>query len=148
MPGARISKRNPTGYPDFTLPIGLLMQLIPVKLVPDWGAIEAEDVDVIGSASMPTGIPTELLDYKVPAGRTLLIYDWSITLADGDGQVSGELENETDGVILSYGGGVRGFAQSFSKPKRVVGGKVVSIDAVQYTGATRAGVGHLGGTLI
>jgi len=148
MPGAHISKRNPTGYPDFTLPIGLLMQLIPVKLVPDWGAIEAEDLDVIGGTLAPTDTDVTLVSYTVPEGKTLLIYDWAIVVSAATTGVTGALYNATDMVTLGYGGGNSGFATPLSKPKRVKTGKTVQVVGMHNAGTDKWLFGHMGGVLI
>jgi len=148
MPGARMSKRNPTGYPDFTLPIGLLMQLIPVKLVPDWGAIQAEDIELAGTGLISTGTLTKIGEYTVPEGKTLLIYDWSVSLDISDGHIRGQIFTETTGMILSTGGGARGIQTPFSKPKRVTSGQIVPVYVRQDTGAAQWVTAHFGGTLI
>jgi len=141
-------KRNPTGYPDFTLPIGLLMQLIPVKLIPDWGAIEAEDVDLYGSAAVPSGSDTTIINYTVPNGKTLLIYDWSMAFYSTPGTLCAWIYNASVGVTLSVGGGNRGFQTPLTKPKRVGAGEQILLRVRQDEGAVRSIRGHLGGTLI
>jgi len=142
------SKRNPTGYPDFTLPIGLLMQLIPVKLVPDWGAIEAEDIELQGCASAPTATSTLLLSYTVPAGKTLLIYHWAAVNASSEYAAYYHLYNSTDMFVLSYGTGYRGFQTSFGKPIRMASGKTVAVYGTQGSGVSQVLCAHVGGVLI
>jgi len=141
-------KRDPVGYPDFTLPIGFFLQLIPVKLVPDWGAIQAEDVDLYGTIWADTGGWYTAIEYTVPVGKTLLIYDWSLILASANGQVCGALYNATLDVFLSVGGGARGFQTPFSKPKRVKEGHVIRLTGRHDTGAWEFLSAHLGGVLI
>jgi len=206
MATQRSALKDPVGYPDFTLPVSLVAQIIEklkvdivaqtiphidvdiaaqtvgninvnlaastitldvniasqaanlnidikaqsisVKLVPDWGAIQAEDVDVTGSASVPSGQTTQVIVYTVPAGKTLLIYDWSAAILTSDGQLYGALENATDLVVLSHAGGTRGFQTPLSKPKRVAGGKQVGIFIRHDTGAAQIIHAHFGGTLI
>jgi len=149
MAGTYKSKRNPTGYPDFTLPIGLLMQLIPVKLVPDWGAIQAEDVDLQGSASTSGGILTTLIDYTVPPGKNLLVYDVSCFVAGSDTGIYLIMRNFTDNIDLYYLGGMVGRDVTFSKPKRLVANKRLVVEATHNeSGITRTVYASVGGVLL
>jgi len=138
----------PRGYKDWTVPIAWIEQLIGVKLVADWGAIQAEDVDAVGGALAATGTWTQLITYTVPAGKTLLIYDWSAAIENGDGQIIGNLQYISPTVHLSYSGGQRGFQASFLKPKRVTEGKTVVVLGRQDTGSDKLLEGTFGGTLI
>jgi len=137
-----------TGYPDFTRAIALYMQLIPLKGLPDWGAVEAEDVDVYGAADVASGPWGFIVVYTEPADKTLLIYDWSVILEDAENPVAAYLNNATTATIISVGGGGRGFQTPFSKPKRIPGGHTVEIRAQQLSGVTRPIHGHFGGVLI
>lgn len=130
------------------LSIDVKAQSVAIKLLTDWSAIEFRDVDVTGVTSAGSGVEMIVLGYTVPSDKKLLIYDWSVALRTGDGQLFGYLYNATDGMYLSCGAGMRGFQVSLSKPKRVPGGKVVRIYARQDTGATRDVMGHFGGVLI
>lgn len=123
-------------------------QTMAVKLVPDWGAIQAQDIDMCSYATCASGVSTVLILYTVPAGKKLLLYDWSISMYDGDGGVWGRLYTVTAGVVLGVGGGTRGFQTPFSKPKRIDSGETLQVMARQDTGATRSIWGHIGGTLI
>jgi len=128
--------------------IDISAQTISVKLVPDWGAIQAEDVDVYGTKAAASGSYVQVLSYTVPTGKTLLIYDWSIAIYGSDGQVVAYMYNNTDDLIINVGGGARGFQTPLSKPKRIGAGKTVSIWARQDTGASQSLLAHFGGTLL
>jgi len=206
MPTQRSANKDPAGYPDFTLPVSIIAQIIEklkvdiaaqtlaelkidiaaqtlpqldvniagqavtldvniaasaitmdisitgqtvsVKLVPDWGAIQAEDVDLYGTLWADTGGFYTVIEYTVPPGKTLLIYDWSLILASANGQVCGALYNATLDVFLSVGGGTRGFQTPFSKPKRIEEGQVIRLTGRQDTGAWQFLSAHLGGVLL
>jgi len=177
----RSALKDPVGYPDFTLPVSIIAQIIEtlkvdivaqtleelkvdiaaqtisnvtieiaaqtvsVKLVPDWGAVEAEDVDIYASATVPSGSLTTLGTWTVPTGKTVLIYDFSVAMQDGDGEVYGDLLNQTDGTYIINVGGERGFLSPLTKPKVVPAGKTIAIRVRQDTGASRFIIAHFAG---
>jgi len=177
-------EQDSVGYPDFTLPVSIIAQIIEtlkvdiaaqtlaelkvdiaaqtlatvdidisaqsisVKLVPDWGAIEAEDVDVCGIATAASGEYTTVVSYTVPTAKTLLVYDWSAALQTGEGQIVGILYNLTKYFPVGYGGGSRGFQTPLTKPKRFTSDQTIQIIVRQDTGVTLGVYGHFGGTLL
>jgi len=206
MTRLRPAKPDPTGYPDFTLPVSIIAQIIEtlkvdivaqtlatlkidiaaqtldqldvniaaqavtldvniaasaitlnisitgqtvsVKLVPDWGAIQAEDVDVAASAAIANETWTKVLSYTVPTGKTLLLYDWSALMEANTEVLTGVLMNATTGLYVSIAGGVGGFQTPFSKPKRFTAGQEAQVWLRQETGGTQTVRAHFGGTLI
>ena len=133
---------------DYASDITLIDHLVALKLVPDWGAIEATDIDLEGEADIPDATFGYPVIYTVPNGKTLLIYDWSAGFVDGDGQFYAELTNYTTYVVLGIGGGTRGFQTPLNKAKRVASGETIAIAVVHNTGATRFVGAHFGGVLI
>ncbi|MEM2370593.1 MAG: hypothetical protein QXH51_06795 [Candidatus Bathyarchaeia archaeon] len=130
------------------LAIDIKAQSVDVKLLPDWAAVKAADIDILGSAVIPSDTLSTILSYTVPTGKTLLIYVWNVGLYTGSGQVFGYLYNATDLVYLSLGCAVGGFSIAYTKPIRVGGGKTVKVVAVQRTGASQEVDAHIGGVLI
>jgi len=138
----------PRGHPDFTKPIAIIAQTLGVKLLPDWAAIQAEDVDIVATKIAESGIWTTILSYKVPAGNTLLVYDWSVVLPAEDGQVVGDLYNATTHYTLGLGGGLKGFQFSLTKPKRIPAEQTIEVTAIQVSGVAQTISAHIGGALI
>jgi len=122
---------------DYASDITLIDHLVALKLVPDWGAIEATDIDMVGFATATTGTDTILLDYTNNTGFTLLIYDWSAGIWTGDGQLYGALFNVSLSTLFGSLGGARGFAEVFSKPKRIENGQRFQVIARQDTGSNQ-----------
>lgn len=131
-----------------TVDIDISAQSISVKLVPDWGAINATDINLHGYSSVPNNTPTVLIDYTVPAGKTLLVYDWSAAIGTSDGQIAGSLYRSD--VLTTYGrnGGIRGFQQVFNKPKRFDAGWIVRVAVVHQIGSNQDCYATVGGVLI
>jgi len=138
----------PRGHPDFTKPIAIIAQTVGVRLLPDWAAIQAEDVDIVATALAESGIYTTILSYTVPAGKTLLLYDWSVALPSEDGQVWGGLYNATTYFWLGLGGGLKGFQSSLTKPKRIAAEQTIQVRAKQVSGVTQTISAHIGGALV
>jgi len=138
----------PRGHPDFTKPIAIIAQTVGVRLLPDWAAIQAEDVDIVAIAMVESGVSTVIFSYTVPEGKTLLLYDWSIAIQSHDGQVWGGIYNATTELWLGVGGGIKGFQVSLTKPKRVASGQTIEVRALQVSGVAQIISGHIGGALI
>jgi hypothetical protein len=119
-----------------------------VRLLQDKGAIEGTDVNLVAEDSVGNGVLTLILSYTVPAGHTLLIYDWSVALINGKGEVNAYLYNNTTSTIIGVGGASRGFQTPFSKPKAVLTGQVARIYVNQHEGADRDVQVHIGGIFI
>ena len=118
-----------------------------IKDMPDWRVVQAEDIDAQGNALAPTGVWFVLLEYTVPLGKMLLIYDWSVAMGVA-GDMAGQMVNATAALYISYGGGAQGFQTPFNKPKRITAGQKVQVYGIQNTGAQQTMYGHFGGILI
>jgi len=138
----------PRGHPDFTKPIAIIAQTLGVKLLPDWAAIQAEDVDIVAIAMVESGVSTVIFSYTVPEGKTLLFYDWSIALPNDDQHVFGWVWDDTADTPMGLGGGLKGFQVSYTKPKRIPSGHQLSIYAIQVSGYALVVAAHFGGALI
>ena len=153
-------KTDPHGYPDFSTPVSIIAQLIDalnvditaqsvaIKGLTDWAAEQATDIDLTGNRVASSGVFYKLIDYTVPSGKTLLIYNHDGGLMDGDGQLFTYLWNDTTNTYLGFSGGVRGFSTVFSKPIRIPSGHTVHVYATQNTGANRTIWVHIGGVLL
>jgi len=130
------------------LNIDIAAQSVAIKGLTDWAAENATDVDVCGSALVDSGMLTRVVEYTVPSGKTLLIYDWAAGNMWSENPIWAKLTNDTDAVDLAFGGGGRGFETPFSKPKRVAAGKRVSIYVRQDSGSSQECFGHFGGVLL
>jgi len=119
-----------------------------VRLIQDKAALDSTDIDVQGFADTLTAQLTEIMNYTVPAGSTLLIYDWAAMMTGSDTPLRGYLYNKTTFVRISVAGGSAGFQTPFSKPKRIDAGEQVSIVARQNSGANQNIYAHFGGILI
>jgi len=123
-------------------------QSISVKLVPDWGAINATDIDLEGTVSTSSGTAATAINYTVPTGKTLLIYDFSVTMWSKDTGVLGILYNQSSDLILFRIGSLRGAHIAFAKPKRLSSDQILHVDVVQNSGASEYVSAHAGGILI
>lgn len=123
-------------------------QTMAVKLVPDWGAVEATDIDTTSyDETVLNNTITTITSYTVPVGKTLLIYDWSASVGSADIGFWAILDIFL-GSVLSVGGGMRAFQTPLSKPKRVAAGNVARIRVYQSSGVNQSFWGHFGGILI
>jgi len=117
-------------------------------LEPQWAAAAGYDTVQGGCAVLAaSGSLETVVEYVVPTGKTLMIYDWSGVIYTADGQIYGELHNVTDAVTMARSGGSRGFSQSFFKPLLVTEGKTIRLRLRQDTGAAQTICGHFGGSL-
>jgi len=90
-----------------------------------------------GTGTIPNETAFLLVEYEVPVGKTLLVYEWSALLRANAG-VGGQM-NEFQGEYLAYGGGFTGFHHTFVTPKRVNGGKKLQVYLYQASGAPQWG---------
>jgi len=91
---------------------------------------------------------TDVVEYTVPAGKTLFVYDWSGGLCSVDGQVLGRLTYWAPLEIIGVAGGTRGFAFPLSKPKRVPSGNSARVALTHNVAGEQDMEAHLGGILI
>lgn len=119
-----------------------------IRDLPDWRVILAEDIDIYAEAQIASGGFSIVLQYTVPAGKMLLIYDWSAINNENTEPIAAHLAWSPLGAFIGAGGGSPGFQTPFSKPKRIAAGKTVSVEIAQYSGALRWVVAHIGGVLI
>jgi len=138
----------PRGHRDFTKPIAFTAQTVEVKLLPDWGTVEGWHVDLVAFKLASSGVWTTILSYKVPEGRTLLLYDWSVALPDQDGQVCGAMWIKELYLWLGLGGGFKGFQVSLTRPKRVDSEQTLEVRGIQVSGVDQTLGAHIGGVLI
>jgi len=117
-------------------------------LEPQWAAAAGYDTIQGGCAVLAaSGSLETVVEYVVPTGKTLMIYDWSGVIYTADGQIYGDLRNVTDGITIARSGGSRGFSQSFFKPLLLTEGKTIRLRLRQDTGAAQTICGHFGGSL-
>jgi len=119
-----------------------------IRDLPDWRAVLGQDLDEFGMAFCAPSFGYTLIDYTLGVGEYLLIYDWSVVMADGKGNVYGEIYNVTRAVTIALCGGVQGFQGTFSKPK-----VVPELERVRVRGAHWEAVDHwlsayLGGIIL
>jgi|GEM_PF-4598162 len=138
---------NITGQTE-NVNIDIKAQSVAIKGLTDWAAENAQDIDLWGSATCPTATDTWVIDYTVPSGKTLLIYNWGAASADGDCQLNGYIHDHTAGQNLALGGGTRGFSVALNKPIRVASGHEILVYVRQDSGAYRTIAAHLGGVLL
>jgi len=131
-----------------TVNIDIKAQSVAIKGLTDWAAENATDIDIAGFTSLASGAEGTVVEYTVPSGYMLLIYNWDVAMRDNDGQLFCRLYNVTAGVTLGYGGGTRGFIVAYSKPIRVSSGHTIALRARQDTGVTVTICGHIGGVLL
>jgi len=110
--------------------ISVAAQSVGVYLEPQWAAKQGTDVDVQGVASTVAGSENEALicSYDVPAGKTLLIYNYGAA-SDDDHLYPATIwiYNSTDRIVLSCAGGAGGAGIALTKPIRVGAGKHVCL---------------------
>jgi len=138
---------NITGQ-EANINIDIAAQSIAIKGLTDWAAENATDIDLSGVRTADSGAYVYVVDYTVPSGKTLLIYNWDAILESADGQIIGDIFNVTTNTYICYSGGVRGFSVVLSKPIRVPSGQRVVVRLKQDTGVSQTVKAHLGGVLL
>jgi len=133
---------------DLIKQISLIDEITKAKLLTDWAAIEAQDVDVFAEAPLPNGTQTTVLSYNVPSNKTLLVFDWSSSIYGADVGVWAGLAVTSPFNWLDAAGGIRGFHVAATKPKRADAGKTVEIRAMQNSGVQQIARSHIAGALI
>jgi len=153
-----ITKINPTATENVVIDridkLALIDEITKIAAIekaylePQWAAKTGYDTVQGGCAVFASSGSLEtVVEYVVPTGKTLMIYDWSGVIYTGDGQIYGDLYNWTDEVTMARSGGARGFSQSFFKPLLVTEGKTIRLRLRQDTGAAQTICGHFGGSL-
>lgn len=106
----------------------------------DWAALQATDITFHSGLNNAAVLAQHVLDYAVPAGRTLYvtyftISCYTIVLADADKPqiVSGWIQNFTTAVVLMRLGGNGGAQISLNKPVRIPGGNTVRFGVTNFT---------------
>jgi hypothetical protein len=131
------------------LRININAQSIGIYAITDWSAKNATDIDFYGyNATAANNSWYALISYTVPAGKTLLIYDYCATVYGVAGPVYGRLYNATDAKEIHWAQGAYGVNVQFTKPKRITEGKEVRLYVLQNSGATQWINGMLGGILV
>lgn len=114
--------------------IDIEAQSVGVYLQPDWSALQDDDKNITGfELNKAAGSEHKIIDYTVPAGKTLYVTLIGGAMQSPDGYVDFYLYDEDDAAILALGGGAGGGCVPLTKPVKVPAGH----DAELY-------VGHVG----
>jgi len=123
------------GYPDFE---GNKSKLFTVA---DWAAIEATDINFHSGLNNAANLACHLLNYVVPAGRTLYITYYTITaftivVADQEKPqiCTGYIQDVTAGIVLMRLGGNGGAEIPLNKPVVIPGGNTARFAVCNFTG--------------
>ncbi len=128
------------------LKIDIDAQHVGIYLQPDWQVKEGTDKNLSGFATVPDRAATYVLDYTVPANKTLYVCQWGFNVAADIGVWAAlQYKHNSDYTTLAANGGQVGGAHSLSKPMAIVAGDHIVVQLRQYGGSDEMGFGSVGG---
>ena len=123
---------------DKKLPLDFQDQYVGVHTEAEFETKQAKDKNLSGADTVPDSTYTGMIDYTVPAGKTLYICQWGANVRADTG-IIGSLAQVVDSfvTIKALDGGTAGYAISFTRPIAFAAGVHCVVAIMHFAGADK-----------